>query len=38
MAYSIHWFEAGHGSRAQEQQIDHQERMMRFAYAVLGIE
>lgn len=33
---AIHWFDAGHGSRAQEQQIDHQERMMRFVYQVLG--
>ncbi len=32
----VHWFDAGHGSRAQEQQIEHQELMMRFAYEVLG--
>jgi hypothetical protein len=32
----VHWFDAGHGSRAQEQQIEHQELMMRFAYRVLG--
>lgn len=32
----IHWFDAGHGSRAMEQQIEHQELMMRFAYRVLG--
>jgi dipeptidyl aminopeptidase/acylaminoacyl peptidase len=32
----VHWFDAGHGSRAQEQQIEHQELMMRFAYQVLG--
>jgi dipeptidyl aminopeptidase/acylaminoacyl peptidase len=32
----VHWFNAGHGSRAQEQQIEHQERMMNFAYRVLG--
>lgn len=33
---SIHWFDAGHGSRAQEQQIEQQELMLRFAYQVLG--
>lgn len=32
----IEWFDAGHGSRAQEQSIDHQELMLRFAYQVLG--
>lgn len=32
----IHWFDAGHGSRAMEQQIEHQEHMLRFAYRVLG--
>jgi Tol biopolymer transport system component/dienelactone hydrolase len=32
----IHWFNAGHGSRAQEQQIQHQELMLNFAYRVLG--
>ena len=32
----VHWFNAGHGSRAQEQQIEHQELMMNFAYRVLG--
>lgn len=32
----IHWFTAGHGSRAQEQQIQHQEKMLNFAYRVLG--
>ena len=32
----IHWFDAGHGSRAQEQQIEQQELMLRFAYQVLG--
>ena len=31
----VHWFEAGHGSRKQEQQIEHQELMMRFALDVL---
>jgi dipeptidyl aminopeptidase/acylaminoacyl peptidase len=32
----VHWFNAGHGSRAQEQQIHHQELMLNFAYRVLG--
>ncbi len=32
----IHWFDAGHGSRAYEQEIEHQELMLRFAYQVLG--
>jgi dipeptidyl aminopeptidase/acylaminoacyl peptidase len=32
----VHWFNAGHGSRAQEQQIEHQEKMLNFAYRVLG--
>ncbi len=32
----VHWFSAGHGSRAQEQQIEHQELMLNFAYRVLG--
>ena len=32
----VHWFNAGHGARAQEQQIEHQELMLRFAYRVLG--
>ena len=32
----VHWFSAGHGSRAQEQQIKHQELMLNFAYRVLG--
>jgi dipeptidyl aminopeptidase/acylaminoacyl peptidase len=32
----VHWFEAGHGSRAQEQRIAHQERKMRFAREILG--
>ena len=31
----VHWFNAGHGSRAQEQQIRHQELMLNFAYRVL---
>ena len=34
-AIQVHWFDAGHGSRAQEQQIEHQELMMRFGYEVL---
>lgn len=32
----VHWFDAGHGSRANEQNIEHQELMMRWAYRVLG--
>jgi dipeptidyl aminopeptidase/acylaminoacyl peptidase len=32
----IHWFDAGHGSRAQEQQIEQQEMMLKFAYRILG--
>lgn len=32
----VHWFDAGHGSRAMDEQIEHQELMMRFAYKVLG--
>ncbi len=31
----IHWFDAGHGSLAQEQRIEHQELMLRFAHRVL---
>ncbi|MDX1415491.1 MAG: prolyl oligopeptidase family serine peptidase [Candidatus Promineifilaceae bacterium] len=31
----VHWFEAGHGSLAQELQIDHQELKLRFAYQTL---
>ena len=31
----VYWFDAGHGSLQVEQQIDHQERMMQFAYGVL---
>jgi len=30
------WFEAGHGSRAQEQQVEQQERKLRFALEILG--
>lgn len=32
----VHWFDAGHGSRAMEQQIEQQELMMRFAADVLA--
>jgi dipeptidyl aminopeptidase/acylaminoacyl peptidase len=32
----VHWFDAGHGSRAMEQQIEHQAIMLRWAYRVLG--
>ncbi len=32
----IEWFDAGHGSKAMEQQIEQQEMMLRFAYRVLG--
>jgi dienelactone hydrolase len=32
----VEWFDAGHGSRAQEQSIEHQELLLRFAYRVLG--
>jgi dipeptidyl aminopeptidase/acylaminoacyl peptidase len=31
----VHWFEAGHGSYVVEQQIEHQELMLRFAYRIL---
>ena len=31
----VHWFEAGHGSQAQEQQLEHQAHRMRFVYEVL---
>jgi dipeptidyl aminopeptidase/acylaminoacyl peptidase len=31
----VHWFDAGHGSLAVEQQIAHQERMLHFASRVL---
>ena len=33
---SVHWFNAGHGSRAQEQQVQHQELRMRFALRILN--
>lgn len=32
----IVWFDAGHGSRAQEEQIEHQEQMLRFAYRLFA--
>jgi dipeptidyl aminopeptidase/acylaminoacyl peptidase len=32
----VHWFEAGHGSYATEQNIEHQELMLEFTYRVLG--
>jgi dipeptidyl aminopeptidase/acylaminoacyl peptidase len=32
----MHWFDAGHGSRAMEQQIEQEELKMRFAYRILG--
>jgi dipeptidyl aminopeptidase/acylaminoacyl peptidase len=32
----VHWYEAGHSSRVTEEQIHHQELMLRFAYRVLG--
>ena len=31
----VFWFDAGHGSLEVAQRIDHQERMLRFAYQVL---
>jgi dipeptidyl aminopeptidase/acylaminoacyl peptidase len=32
----VEWFDAGHGSLETEQAIRHHERMLRFAYQVLG--
>jgi hypothetical protein len=32
----VHWFEAGHLGAGVEQEIQHQELMLRFAYRVLG--
>jgi dienelactone hydrolase len=32
----VHWFNAGHGSMAKEQLIEHQELQLNFAYRVLG--
>lgn len=31
----VHWFDAGHGSYVMEQQIEHMELMLKFAYEVL---
>lgn len=31
-----HWFDAGHGSHAMEQQIEQEELKLRFAYRILG--
>jgi dipeptidyl aminopeptidase/acylaminoacyl peptidase len=31
----IHWFDGGHGSKAIEQQIEHQALKLQFAYSVL---
>lgn len=33
---TVHWFNAGHGSRAVEQNIEHMTIMLRWAYRVLG--
>jgi dipeptidyl aminopeptidase/acylaminoacyl peptidase len=32
----VHWFDAGHLGTGVEQEILHQELMLRFAYRVLG--
>ncbi|MEP0873172.1 prolyl oligopeptidase family serine peptidase [Trichocoleus desertorum AS-A10] len=32
----IHWFDAGHGSKATEQQIEHQALQLQFAYSLLA--
>jgi len=32
----VHWFDAGHGSRAKDQQIQHMELMLNWAYRTLG--
>jgi dipeptidyl aminopeptidase/acylaminoacyl peptidase len=32
----IHWFDAGHGSKATEQQIEHQSLQLQFAYSLLS--
>ncbi len=32
----VHWYEEGHLGGGVEQEIEHQEIMMRFAYRVLG--
>ena len=31
----VHWFKAGHGSRAQEQRLEHQEQKLKFAYQLI---
>jgi len=31
----VHWFDAGHGTSSVEEQIKHQELMLRFVYKVL---
>jgi len=36
-AIDVHWFEAGHGSLVVEQQIEHQELMLRFRLSGAGI-
>jgi dipeptidyl aminopeptidase/acylaminoacyl peptidase len=33
---TLHWFDAGHGSRAMNQQIEHQQLMLQFAYNVVN--
>ena len=33
----VHWYDGGHGTLVVEQQIQHQELMLRFAYRVLGM-
>jgi dipeptidyl aminopeptidase/acylaminoacyl peptidase len=35
-AYEIIWFDAGHGSYATDQNIQHQQAMLKFAYRTLG--
>jgi dipeptidyl aminopeptidase/acylaminoacyl peptidase len=32
----VHWFDAGHEGAGVEQEIQHLETMLRFAYRVLG--
>ncbi len=31
----VHWFDAGHGSRAKEQRLEHQEQRMKFVYKMM---
>jgi dipeptidyl aminopeptidase/acylaminoacyl peptidase len=33
---TVEWFDAGHGSRAMDEQIGHMEKRLRWAYRVLG--